>query len=59
VGTITKRRDSAKERRHSSLRTVSPEGRELDQVVVGNSFYRVSGLAPGTQATGDYVDFES
>ena len=36
-----------------------PEGRKLDQIVVGNSFHRVSGLAPGTQAAGDYVDFES
>jgi hypothetical protein len=36
-----------------------PEGRELDQIVVGNSFHRVSGLAPGTQAAGDYVDLES
>jgi hypothetical protein len=36
-----------------------PEGRQFDQVVVGNSFYRVSGLAPGTQAAGDYVDLES
>jgi hypothetical protein len=35
------------------------EGRKLDEVVVRNSFYWVSGLAPGTQATGDYVDFES
>jgi len=35
------------------------EARQLDQVVVGDSFYRVSGLAPGTQTTGDYVDFES
>jgi hypothetical protein len=36
-----------------------PEGWQLDQVVVGNPFHRVSGLAPCTQATGDDVDFES
>jgi hypothetical protein len=49
--------------RRLSLRAIEdvalPEGRQLDQVVVGNSFHRMSGLAPGTKATGDYVDFES
>jgi hypothetical protein len=35
------------------------EGWQLDQVVVGNLFHRVPGFAPGTQATGDYEDFES
>jgi len=43
----------------SVVRLASPEGRKLDQVVVGNPFHRVSGLAPGTQATRDYVHFES
>ena len=43
----------------SFVRLGLPEGWQLDQIVVGNSFYRVSGLAPGTQATSDYVDFES
>ena len=43
----------------SFVRLTSPEGRKLDQVVVGNPFHRVSGLAPGTQATRDYVHFES
>jgi hypothetical protein len=40
-------------------RVALAEARQLDQVIVRNSFHRVSGLAPGTQATGDYVDFES
>ena len=35
------------------------EGRQLDQVVVGNSFHRVSSLAPGSQATGDDEHLES
>ena len=35
------------------------ESGELHQVVVGNSFDRVSSLAPGTQATGDDEHLES
>ena len=35
------------------------ESWQLDQVVVGNSLHRVSGLAPGAQAAGDDEDFES
>jgi len=37
----------------------SAKGWELDQVVVGNSFYRVPSLAPGAQPAGDYENFES
>ncbi len=36
-----------------------PEGGQLDQVVVGHAFDRMSGFAPGTQSTGDDEHFES
>jgi hypothetical protein len=35
------------------------EGWEFDEVVVGDAFYGVTGFAPGAQASGDDVDFES
>ena len=35
------------------------EGWEFDEIVVGDAFYGVSGFAPGAQASGDDVDFES
>jgi len=35
------------------------EGGQLQQIVVGNSFYGVSSFAPGAQTTGDDVDLES
>jgi hypothetical protein len=35
------------------------EGGQFDQVVVGNSFHGLSGLAPGAETTSDYVHFES
>jgi hypothetical protein len=42
------------------MRTVLlTEGGELDQVVVGDSLYWISGFAPGAQASGDYEYFES
>jgi len=41
------------------FRSLLGEGRQLDQVVVGNSFHRVSSLAPGSQATGDDEHLES
>jgi hypothetical protein len=32
---------------------------QLDQVVVGDSFYGIAGFAPGAEASGDYENFES
>jgi hypothetical protein len=37
----------------------SAERWQLDQIVVGDALYCVSSLAPGPQAAGDDVDFES
>ena len=58
-GTIAKCCDVCQGDEMGNGRWRLPEGWQLDQIVVGNSFHRVSGLAPGTQAAGDYVDFES
>ncbi len=35
------------------------EGGQLDEVVVGDLFHRVSGLAPGAEATGNDEHFKS
>ena len=32
---------------------------QFDEIVVGHSFYGVSGFAPGAQTSGDDVDFKS
>jgi len=56
VGTITNCCRSAKV---VSCRDMLVEGGKLDEVVVWNSFQRLSSFAPGAETTGDYVDFES
>jgi hypothetical protein len=60
VGTITNCCGSAKEAGRGRIETVVLiEGGQFDQVVVGDSFHGLSGLAPGAETAGDYVHFES
>jgi hypothetical protein len=60
VGTITNCGGSAKKRSGGDIDAVSlVERGQFDQVIVGNSFHGLSGLAPSAKTAGDDEHFES